>query len=68
LSAHEAYLTDESVYLVFEGEAAHVTAMRLAREHPAEVSSWQTIIDGLASRVEAVPENSRCVYRWPEAS
>jgi hypothetical protein len=68
LSAHEAYLTGESVYLVFEGEVAHVTAMRLAREHLVEVSFWQTIIDGLPSRVESLPENARCVYRWPEAS
>jgi hypothetical protein len=39
LSGHAAYLTDDSVYLVFEGEAAHVKAMRVAREHVVEVSS-----------------------------
>jgi hypothetical protein len=66
LSEHAAYLTDETVYLVFEGEAAHAKAMRLAREHLAEVSYWQSIIEGLPKRVDVVPPGARCVYHWPE--
>lgn len=65
LSGHAAYLTDDSVYLVFEGEAAHLKAMRAAREHVVEVSSWQRMIEGLPKRVEAVPADARCLYRWP---
>jgi hypothetical protein len=65
LSAHAAYLTEDSVYLVFEGEAARVKAMRLAREHLVEVSSWQSIVEGLPKRVAALPSGARCVYRWP---
>lgn len=65
LSEHAAYLTDDSVYLVFDGEAAHVKAMRLAREHLVEVSYWQSIIDGLPKRVAAVPPGARCVFHWP---
>jgi hypothetical protein len=69
LSAHAAYLTDDSVYLVFEGEAAHVKALKLAREHLVDVSQWQSIVNDLPSKVDDVPPNARCVYRWtPEAS
>jgi hypothetical protein len=64
LSAHAAYLTDDSVYLVFEGEAAHVKALQLAREHLADVSHWQSIVSDLPSRVDDVPGNARCLYRW----
>lgn len=65
LSGHAAYLTDDSVYLVFEGEAAHAKAMRVAREHMVEVSSWQRIIEGLPKKVEDVPPDARCLYHWP---
>jgi hypothetical protein len=65
LSAHAAYLTEDSVYLVFEGEAARVKAMRLAREHLVEVGYWQGIIEGLPKRIAALPPGARCVYRWP---
>jgi hypothetical protein len=65
LSGHAAYLTDDSVYLVFEGEAAHVKAMRIVREHVVEVSYWQSIIEGLPTRVGAVPTDARCLYHWP---
>jgi hypothetical protein len=64
LSAHAAYLTDENVYLVFEGDAARSTALRLAREHLVEVSRWQSIISGLPARVTAVPAEARCLYHW----
>ncbi len=64
LSGHAAYLTEDSVYLVFEGEAAHVKAMRVAREHMGEVGSWQRIVEGLPQRVEAVPLDARCLYHW----
>jgi hypothetical protein len=64
LSAHEAYLTDESVYLVFEGDAARSTALHLAREHLVEVSRWQELAAGLPKRVASVPAEARCVYRW----
>ena len=64
LYGHAAYLTDDGVYLVFEGGAAHRTALQLAREHLVEVSRWQAIVSGLPTRVAAVPAGARCVYRW----
>jgi hypothetical protein len=64
LSGHAAYLTDDAVYLVFEGELAHVKALQLAREHLVDVSYWQSIVSGLPSRVADVPPNARCLYRW----
>jgi hypothetical protein len=64
LSAHAAYLTDDSVYLLFEGEAARTRALQLAREHVLDVSQWQAIVKGLPSRVADVPPNARCLYRW----
>jgi hypothetical protein len=64
LSAHAAYLTDDSVYLLFEGEAPRARALQLAREHLVEVSQWQAIVSGLPSRVAEVPANARCLYRW----
>jgi hypothetical protein len=64
LSAHSAYLTDQHIYLLFEGDAARSAALRLAREHLVEVSRWQTIVSGLPGRAEAVPADARCVYRW----
>jgi len=69
LSAHGAYLSHDSVYLVFEGEAAHAKALQLSRKHFVAVSRWQSIISDLPSRVDDVPPNARCLYRWtPEAS
>jgi hypothetical protein len=64
LSGHAAYLTDTEVYLVFEGQAARSTALRLAREHLVEVSGWQAIVSGLPARVEAVPPEARRLYHW----
>jgi hypothetical protein len=64
LSAHAAFLTDHNVYLVFEGEAAHSTALQLARAHLVEVSRWQAIMTGLPARVDAVPPEARCLYQW----
>ena len=64
LSGHAAYLTDASVYLVFEGAAARTTALQLARRHLVEVSRWQEIARGLPSRVDSVPPEARCVYSW----
>jgi hypothetical protein len=64
LSAHAAFLTDRDVYLVFEGEAAHSTALQLARAHLVEVSRWQAITTGLPARVDAVPAEARCLYEW----
>jgi hypothetical protein len=64
LSAHAAYLSDDSVYLVFEGEAAHAKALQLSRQHLVAVSHWQSIISDLPSRVDDVPPNARCLYRW----
>jgi hypothetical protein len=66
LSAHAAYLTDDRVFLVFEGEAAQTKARRLARRHAAEVSHWQDLVWELPSVVEDVPPDARCLYRWPE--
>jgi len=64
LSAHAAYLTEDHVYLVFEGDAARGSALRLVREHLVEVSRWQGIVDGLPERAESVPPEARCLYRW----
>jgi hypothetical protein len=64
LSAHAAYLSNDSVYLVFEGEAAHVKALQLAREHFVNVSCWQSIVSDLPSRIDDVPGNARCLYHW----
>jgi hypothetical protein len=68
LSGHAAYLTDDSVYLVFEGKVARVKALRLAREHVAEVSHWQQIVSDLPSRVDDVPAGARCLYSWTPAT
>ena len=65
LSAHAAYLSNDSVFLVFEGEAAHATALQLANEHVVEVSRWQNIVWELPSVVADVPADARCLYRWP---
>jgi hypothetical protein len=64
LSGHAAYLTNDSVYLVFEGRVARVKALQLAREHFVDVSYWQSIVSGLPSRVDDVPRDARCLYRW----
>ena len=69
LTGHSAYLTSDSVYLVFEGPVAHVKALQLAREHMVDVSYWQRIVSDLPSRVDDVPGDARCLYRWtPESS
>jgi hypothetical protein len=68
LSGHAAYLTDENVYLVFEGDAARSTALQLAREHLVEVSRWQGIVSGLPASVAAVPAEARCLYHWKRES
>jgi hypothetical protein len=64
LSGHAAYVTADHVYLLFEGETARTTALQLARDHPVEVSRWQTIVSGLPFRVAEVPHGARCVYEW----
>jgi hypothetical protein len=64
LSRHAAYATETHVYLVFEGEAARSKALQLARDHLVEVSRWQTMVTGLPSRVDDVPSDARCLYRW----
>ena len=67
LSSHAAFLTADAVYLLFEGQAARTTALRLAREHLVDVSRWQAIVNGLPSTVEEVPPDSRSLYRWSAA-
>ena len=64
LSAHSAYLGDDRVYLVFEGDSARTKALELAREHAADVSRWEDLVWELPSTVEDVPETARCVYSW----
>jgi hypothetical protein len=64
LSGHAAYLSDDAVYLLFEGETAHAKALQLAREHLLEVSRWQSIVTGLPFRAEAVPRDARRLYHW----
>ncbi len=67
LSAHAAYLTDDRVFLVFEGEAAHAKALDLAKRHVVEVSQWQDLVWELPSVVADVPPAARCLYRWPDS-
>lgn len=64
LAAHAAYLTDDHVYLVFEGDAAHAKALRLANEYVVEVSRWQSLVSGLPSAVDAIPAEARQMYTW----
>jgi hypothetical protein len=65
LSAHSAYLSDDRVFLVFEGEGARAKALELAKQHMADVSRWQELVWELPSIVADVPAAARCVYRWP---
>ena len=62
LSAHAAYLAEDQVYLVFEGEGARSKALNLARTHLVEVARWQSIVSDLPTRVESVPADARCLY------
>jgi hypothetical protein len=64
LSGHSAYLTSDRVYLVFEGDAAHAKALRLANEHMVAVSQWQSIVTELPTAVENVPADARQIYSW----
>jgi hypothetical protein len=64
LSTHAAYLTEDNVYFLFEGEGARTRAIQLARDHVVEVSQWQGIVGGFPSRVSEIPPNARCLYRW----
>jgi hypothetical protein len=64
LSAHAAYLTANSVVLVFEGDAAHAKALRLANEYMVEVSQWQSIVSGLPLAIDDVPAEAREIYSW----
>jgi hypothetical protein len=66
LSAHAAYLTNDSVFLVFEGKDAHATALQLAKKYALEVSRWQDLAWELPSVVADVPADARCLYRWPD--
>jgi hypothetical protein len=64
LAAHAAYLTDDCVYLLFEGETARMTALEPARTYYVDVSQWQGVTKGLPSSVEDMPPDARCLYRW----
>jgi hypothetical protein len=65
LSAHSAYLGDDAVFLVFEGDAAHTKALKLANKYVVDVSRWQSVVIDLPSAVADVPPGARCLYRWP---
>jgi hypothetical protein len=65
LSAHAAYLDEDHVYLVFEGEGARSKALGLARKHLVEVAQWQGIVSDLPTRVTEVPAEARRLYHWP---
>src|SRR5262249_61125033 len=65
LSAHAAYLTDDRVFLVFEGEAAHATALSLAKRHVIEVTQWQELVWELPSVVGGGPPGARGLFPWP---
>ncbi|HKD31949.1 MAG TPA: hypothetical protein VKB73_00615 [Gaiellaceae bacterium] len=64
LTGHAAYLTDDEVYLVFEGKAARSTALRLAQERLTDVARWQGMVSGLPARVAEVPPEARRLYDW----
>jgi hypothetical protein len=68
LSRHAAYLTDQHVYVLFEGQAARTAALRLAREHLVEVRRWGGIVSGLRAGTDGVPPEARCVYSPPAES
>jgi hypothetical protein len=65
LSAHAAYLSDDRVFLVFEGDAARAKALGLAKQYMVEVSRWQDLVWELPSVTDDVPTDARCLYRWP---
>jgi hypothetical protein len=65
LSAHAAYLSEDGVFLVFEGDAAQAKALRLANTYMAEVSRWQNVVADLPAGLVEVPADARCLYRWP---
>jgi hypothetical protein len=64
LLSHAAYISNDDVYLQFGGQAAHSIALQVAREHLVEVGRWQSIVEGLPTRVAEVPANARCLYHW----
>jgi hypothetical protein len=64
LSAHAAYLDENHVYLVFEGEGARSKALGLARKHLVEVARWQSIVSDLPTRLAEVPPDARRLYHW----
>ena len=64
LSAHEAYVGEDHVYLVFEGKDARNKAFNLARKHMLEVTRWQNIITDFPAWVEDIPPSARRVYSW----
>ena len=65
LSAHAAYLGEDRVYLVFEGEGARSKALNLARKHLVEFAQWQSIVSDLPTRLASVPPDARRLYSWP---
>jgi hypothetical protein len=65
LSGHAAYLGEDRVYLVFEGEGVRSKALNLARRHMVEVARWQSIVTDLPTRLATVPPDARCLYSWP---
>jgi len=65
LSAHAAYLGDDRVFLVFEGDAAHTKAIALAKQYVLEVRRWEELVWELPAVIDEVPAEARCLYRWP---
>jgi len=65
LSAHAAYLGDDRVFLVFEGDEAREKALELGKRYADEVTQWQELVWELPSVVDEVPASARCLYRWP---
>jgi hypothetical protein len=64
LSARAAYLGEDHVYLVFEGEGARSKALNLARKHMVEVARWQSVVSDLPTRLASVPPDARRLYSW----
>jgi hypothetical protein len=65
LSAHAAYLSADRVFLVFEGDAAHATALALAKQYIVEVERWEDLVWELPAVIDDVPVDARCLYGWP---
>jgi hypothetical protein len=62
-SAHEAYVGEDRVYLVFEGEAARSKALDLARRYMSEAGALAGDRQRLTREDAGRQPDARCLYR-----